>query len=340
MPRRRAVPRPFLLVLVLVGLAALPACTGGDRDRLTVYSGRTRNLISPLLDRFSKETGIPVTVRYDDSANLALLVANEGKRSPADVFLSQSPGAVDFLDGKDRLHRLDDDLLSLVEPRFRADDGDWVGLSGRVRVLVYNTDLVREADLPRSVLDVTQPAYRGKVAVAPSNGSFQDFVTAMRGALGEDRAEAWLRGMAANDAPVYANNTAIVQAVGRGEVPMGLVNHYYAYRATAEDPDLPVANHLFPDRDLGSLLIVTAAGVLDSSSRPKEAQRFVRFLLGRAAQEFFGEETFEYPLAAGVGPAAQLPPLATLPAATVDLSGLGGGLERTKELIDQSGIAD
>lgn len=334
---RRAVA-PALVALLAV--AALPACSRGGDDPLVVYSGRTRNLIRPLLDRFAEETGIDITVRFDDSANLALLVENEGDRTPADVFISQSPGAVGFLDVKGRLAPLPEDVLDLVPEAFHAHDGRWVGLSGRVRVLVYNTQLVRLADLPRSVLDVVQPAYRGKVAVAPSNGSFQDFVTAMRRSIGEDAAAAWLRGMAANDAPVYANNTAIVQAVGRGEVPMGLVNHYYHYRAKAEDPELPTANHVFPAGDMGSLLIVTAASVVKGTDRAEDAERLVEFLLSEEAQEFFAEETFEYPLRAGVEPASEVPPLDSVNATRIDLSELGGGLERTKELIDESGIAD
>lgn len=336
---RGVLRRTTVLLLVAVGLVALPACSGDD-DRLVVYSGRTRNLISPLLERFSEETGIDITVRYDDSANLALLVDSEGDRTPADVFISQSPGAVGFLDQKGRLAPLGDDVTTLVPDGFRAPDATWVGLSGRVRVLVYNTELVTPADLPRSVLDLVQPAYKGRVAVAPSNGSFQDFVTAMRANLGEDATAAWLSGMAANDAAVYANNTAIVQAVGRGEVPMGLVNHYYHYRAQAEDPDLPTANHLFPGGDIGALLIATAASVVKGSDRMDDAQRLVRFMLSEEAQEFFAEETFEYPLIAGVSPMEAVPPLDSTAVATVDLSDLGGGLERTKELIDRSGIAD
>ena len=328
------------LPLVALGLVAvLPACTS-DGERLTIYSGRSEDIIEPLLVEFADETGIDIDVRYGDSADLALLINEEGDQSPADVFLSQSPGAVGFLDQQGALAPLDESILDLVDAENRASDGNWVGISGRVRVLVYNTDDVDPADLPESVLELTDPAYEGDVAVAPSNASFQDFVTAMRSELGDAEAEEWLTGMADNDSPVYANNTAIVEAVGRGEVPMGLVNHYYNVRAQAEDPSVPSENYTFPDGDIGSLLIVTAASVLETSDLPEEAEQLIEFLLSEDSQEFYSEETFEYPLAAGVEPAASLAPLDTLSVDTIDFDELGGGLERTRELIEESGLED
>jgi iron(III) transport system substrate-binding protein len=219
-----------------------------------------------------------------------------------------------------------------------AGDGTWVGLSGRVRTLVYNTDLVDERELPESVLDLTDDRFRGDVAVAPENGSFQDFVTALRAREGDDVAAEWLSGMAANESPTFNNNTAIVEAVGRGEVPMGLVNHYYAERALAEDADLPVANHFFPEGHLGSTLLVTAAAIPSAADRVDDATRLIEFLLGEEAQSYFAEETFEYPLAAGVEPVDEVPPLDQISVTRVDLDELGGGLQRTAELIDNSGI--
>jgi len=331
--------RRALLLLAIVLSVALTACSD-DGGRLTIYSGRTENLVGPLLDRFAEETGIKIDVRYADSADLALLIDEEGDRSPADVFLSQSPGAIGHLAGNDRLQALPQDILDRVESRFRDQDGLWVGLSGRVRVLAYNTAEVDEDELPDSVFDLTDPEFEGRVAVPPSNGSFQDFVTAMRALEGDDRTLDWLKGMAANDAPVYANNNAIVQAVGRGEVPMGLVNHYYGYRAKEENPDLAVENHIFPDGDVGALLLETAVGILDGADERDEARQFVEFLLEEEAQTFFSEETFEYPLAGGVEPAADLLPLDEIVTAEVSLSDLEGGLRRTQELIRESGVDD
>ena len=335
---KAAVPRFLALtVAVLAAVLLLSSCTSGE-ERLTVYSGRTENLIGPLLEDFADETGISIDVRYGQSDELALLIDEEGDRSPADVFISQSPGAIGFLADRERLQPLGQEVLDLVDGENRSADGSWVGLSGRVRVLVYNTDEVTERDLPESVLDLTEPDDAGRVAVAPDNGSFQDFVSGMRAELGDEAARTWLEGMADNGSPVFANNTAIVEAVGRGEVPMGLVNHYYNFRALAEDVSTPSANHSFVPGDIGNLLIDTAAGVVAASDRTDDADRLVAFLLSAEAQTFFSEETFEYPLAAGVEPAPVLPPLDELEPVRIDLDRLGGELERTREMIDESGL--
>ena len=317
--------------------ATLSACGGGG-DTLTIYSGRTQNLIGPLLEDFAESTGIDIEVRYGQSADLALLIAEEGDRTPADVFISQSPGAVGFLAGDGRLRPIGDEVLGLVAPEFRNEDGLWIAMSGRIRVIVYNRDLVDPSELPASVFELTDERFRGRVAVAPPNGSFQDFVTAMRELEGDDTTLDWLSGLEANDARTYPNNTSIVQAVGRGDVPMGLVNHYYNYRAQAEDPDVASENYFFPGGDIGSLLIATALGVLETTDDSQLADQFVEFMLGEQAQRFFSDQTFEYPLADGVEPSSALPPLSSIEVATYDFDRLGGGLERTRTLIDESGL--
>ncbi|MDQ3974639.1 MAG: iron ABC transporter substrate-binding protein [Actinomycetota bacterium] len=328
MPTRR-----FALVAALVvalGLAAAIALAqgGGQREALTIYSGRTENLVGPLLERFHDETGVPIDVKYGDSAELALLIDAEGARTPADVFYSQSPGATGFLAGQERLAPLPAEVLARVDPRFRNRAGGWVGVTGRQRVLVYNRDLVSETQLPASVLDLTDPRYAGKVALAPDNGSFQDFVTAMRQLHGDDAAARWLRAMADNDSPTYPNNNAIVEAVGRGEVPMGLANHYYNHRFLQEDPARPSRNHVFSGGDIGALVIPSPVSVVAGTDQPEAARRFVEYLLSADAQRYFAAETFEYPLAAGVAPAADLPALETLQVPAYDFDDLGGGLPR------------
>ena len=328
------------LTLLLVVTLALAACGIGGRDELTIYSGRSRDLVEPLLNQFAEETGVAIAVKYGDSTDLALLLAEEGERTPADVFFSQSPGTVGFLAEQDLLAPLDQEVLDAVDEPYRSSSGRWVGITARQRVLVYNSELVAEDDLPTSVLDLDDPAYAGRVAVAPSNASFQDFVTAMRQQLGDDETLAWLEGMAANDSPVYANNNAIVEAVGRGEVPLGLVNHYSNERFLAEDPSLPSRNYRFPDGDIGSLVIESSVSILQGSDKADQAAAFIAFLLSEQAQTFFAEETFEYPLAAGVEPVGELPPLEELAAPEVDVEQLGGGFAGTQELIDRSGIAD
>jgi iron(III) transport system substrate-binding protein len=312
-------------------------CSGGG-DRLTIYSGRGESLVGPVLERFSDETGVGIDVRYGDSAELALLIDEEGDSTPADVFYSQSPGASGFLAERGRLGQLPDEILQRVDEPFRGVDGRWVGVTGRQRVLVYNSETVSEDELPASVLDINDEPYAGRVAVAPGNGSFQDFVTALRLTEGDDVARQWLDGLVAAAAPTYANNNAIVEAVGRGEVDMGLVNHYYNHRFLEEDPNLPSRNHVFGGNDIGALLIDSTAAVTVSAEDNPDALRLIEYLLSEETQRFFADETKEYPLAAGVPPAADVPPLdpASIPA--VELDELGGGLERTLELIRESGL--
>jgi iron(III) transport system substrate-binding protein len=331
---RRTVSLAVTLLLTSAGVAG---CTGA-RDALTIYSGRDEALVGPLLERFADETGIPIDVRYGDSADLALLIDEEGEDTPADVFLSQTPGAVGFLDEQGRLADLPREMLERVEARFEAPDGRWIGLTARQRVLVYNSELVDRSELPNSVFDLTQERYAGRVALAPTNGSFQDFISAMIQTEGEDVALEWLRAMAEGGAPTYADNSSIVDAVARGEVEMGLVNHYYNYRYLAEDPSAPSRNYVFPDGDLGSLLIASTVSMIATTDKQDEARRFIEFLLSDESQAYFAEETFEYPLAEGAEPSPELPPLDTLEVPEVDISRLGHTLELTTKLISESGL--
>jgi iron(III) transport system substrate-binding protein len=334
---RRTSLLPIAVVLAAAG--ALAGC-GGDEPELVVYSGRAESLIGPLLDDFTDDTGIDVEVKYGQSADLALLVDEElaAGSSAVDVFISQSPGAIGYLENNARLAPLPQDVLDLVPATVRDDDGRWVGLSGRVRVLVYNTELVDPADLPSSVLDLVDPVWRGRIGVAPSNGSFQDFVTAMRVTEGDDVTEAFLDGLVANEPLSYANNNAIVEAVARGEVEIGLVNHYYNHRRLVEVPDSPTANHQLADGDAGALLIVSGAAVMEGTDRAEDAQRLVAWLLERQAQEYFAEETYEYPLAAGVEPAGDVPPIEFADVGGIDFSDLGDGLQATREMILAAGL--
>jgi iron(III) transport system substrate-binding protein len=293
--------------------------------------------VAPILERFTDESGVDLDVRYGDTADLALLLAEEGARSPADVFFSQSPGATAYLAERDLLAPLPAELTRRVEARFASPERLWVGVTGRQRVLVYNRELVDPADLPASVFDLTAPRYRGRFGVAPTNGSFQDFVTAVRQARGDAAAAAFLGGLADNGARAYENNVAIVEAVGRGEIPMGLVNHYYNYRAQAEDPGVPSVNHQFAGGDLGGLVLVASISALAATDQPDEAQALVRFLLSEEAQTYFTTETFEYPLARGVRPSPELPPLSEIETPETDLGRLAD-LERTAQLIAESGL--
>lgn len=347
---RRTVLRSIRFTALAASLLLLLGACGGEDPApasdqevaeeggsLTIYSGRDEEMIGSLVDGFQDATGISVDVRYGDSADLALLIAEEGERTPADLFFSQSPGAVEFLETEGLLGTVDEASLNKVDPQFADDGGTWVGITGRQRVLVYNEEMVAAEDLPSSVLDLTDPAYEGKVGLAPENSSFQDFVTAMRIELGEEAAAEWLKGMADNDAQTYADNSSIVAAVGRGEIPMGIVNHYYNHRALAEDSSLPSRNHVFPNGDIGAFVITASVAVLGSSEHVSEAQRFIEYLLAEEAQAYFATETFEYPLVTGVPAHEDLPPLEDLDKPDVDLQGLSD-LRATVQMIQESGL--
>ncbi|NWF69774.1 MAG: iron ABC transporter substrate-binding protein [Chloroflexi bacterium] len=314
----------------------LPVSAQDAAETLTVYSGRSEGLIGPILEQFSAETGVQVEVRYGSTAEMATTILEEGGNSPADVYIAQDAGALGALAAAGRLRLLPSDILERVPAQFEARAGLWVGLSGRARVLVYNTEFISAEQLPASILNLTDPAYAGLVGWAPSNGSFQSQVTAMRLLLGEDAARAWLEGMVANGAIAYENNDAIMQAVIDGEVTLGLVNHYYIFEFLEQTPDAPIALHYFPGGDVGSLINVAGAGILDSSDQPGLAQRLLLYLLGSVAQTYFSEATNEYPLVAGVPANPDLLPLDQIQAPEIDLSDLSD-LQGTLDLLRATG---
>ena len=350
--------RSFSAILVLVALAVSSCASDTQRfldgtaaeiyggecvqktgDTVTIYSGRTENLIEPVLDAFACETGIPVMVRWGASTDLALLLNEEGSKSPADVFLSRSPGPVGYLESKELLRPLSSNVLELVEEQNRSDSGTWIGFSGRKRVLVHNIDDVPTEDLPNSVFDLTDKRYEGRVAIPATNGSFVDWFTVFRDIYGNEAAQNWLEQMVDNDARYYYNNRAIVEATGRGEIDMGLVNHYYNYQEIAASGNEHRAkNHDLDDQDIGSLLIITAATVLSSTDQAAESESLVSYLLSTPVQKYFTNRTFEYPLAFGVDPAEALPPLTALEIGSVDFDKLGGGFEETTRMIEATGI--
>jgi iron(III) transport system substrate-binding protein len=334
--------------VVLLAALALAGCGGGDdgsggdaegSGTLTVYSGREEELVAPLFERFEEETGIDVEVRYADSAELAATIAEEGGNSPADVFFAQDPGSLGAVE--EQLAELPAEVLERVDERFRDDDGRWVGTSGRARVLAYNTDELEEADVPDSVFDLVDEEWRGKVGLPPTNASFQAFVTAMRLDAGEERTREWLEALKANDVKFYEKNTPVVEAVAAGEIQLGLVNHYYLYLVKEEQPDAPIANKYLPGDDPGALVSVAGAGVLAGSDDEEAATRFVEFLLADPQQRFYTEEAeeAEIPLVAGIEPREGVPSLDELAGSgpDVDLSRFGEELERTLELLNETG---
>lgn len=314
-------------------------CAAATGETVTIYSGRKEALIGPVLEAFGCESGIDVAVRWAGSTDLALLLSEEGDNTPADIFLSRSPGPVGFLEAKGLLQQVDADVLGLVPVEYQSASGDWVGFSGRKRVMVYNTDLVGAGELPGSVFDLTDERWQGKVAIPATNGSFLDWFTVFRDQQGTDVAVQWLEDMVANDARYYADNRSIVEAAARGEIEVGLVNHYYNYQYLADFGDEHKAlNYDFPGDDIGSALIITAATVTASSDNTDEANQLLAYLLSEPVQQYLTTSTFEYPLAGGVEPADVLPALGGLEVGTVDFDALGGDFEETTILVEATGI--
>jgi len=316
-------------------LGALSGC-GGDAD-LTVYSGRHEELVGGLFEQFEEQTGLDVEVRYGDSAELAATILEEGENAPADVFFAQDAGALGSVAEAGLLKRLPPSVLERVGPRFRDPERRWVGTSGRVRVVAYNPEAVSEAELPDSIWAYAEPRWRGKIGFPPTNASFQAMVTAMRLEAGDGRTRAWLEAIKANAPRLFENNIQTVEAIARGEIEVGFVNHYYLYGLLEEQPDAPVRNHYLAPGDAGALVNVAGVGILRTSDRPRAAARLVEFLLGEG-QRHFGNATAEYPLAAGVRPEHDLPPLSRLQGPDIRLGALGPGLAQTLELLNEVGF--
>ena len=334
-----------VMVLAVVALLGVAAGCGGDdnagaNEKLVVYSGREEELVEPLFERFEQETGIDVEVRYGDSAELAATISEEGDNSPADVFFAQDPGSLGAVEREGLLAKLPQAALDRVPARFRDPDGHWVGTSGRSRVIAYNTDALTEDEVPDSVFDLTDPKWKGKIGIAPTNASFQAFVSAMLLELGEERTRAWLEGLKANEPKRYEKNTPVVEAVGSGEIELGLVNHYYLYLVKEENPDAAVANHFLTGEDPGALVSVAGASILESADNADAARQFVEFLLSEPGQRFYVDEAeeAEYPVVPGIDAKSGLPPLDTLRGPQIALDQLGSELEQTLELLNEVGF--
>ncbi|MEX0789421.1 MAG: iron ABC transporter substrate-binding protein [Actinomycetota bacterium] len=316
---------------------AADAALVGEADTLVVYSGRSEELVGPVFAAFEEESGIDLDVRYGDTAEMAAQILEEGDNSPADVYFGQDAGALGALEAADAFVELPSDLIDGVDERYRSVNSEWVGITARSRTVVYNPETLNEDDLPDSILDFADEEWRGRVGWAPTNGSFQAFVTALRELEGEEAAREWLTEMKDLETRVYTNNRSQVAAVAAGEIDAGLVNHYYAMQESAANPDLNAANYFFPAGDPGALVNVAGVGILATSEAQETAGELVAYLLDTEAQTAFAEESFEYPLVEGVAIDDKLKPLDELEPPDIDLANLED-LEGTLALLREVGL--
>jgi iron(III) transport system substrate-binding protein len=316
------------------------AAPGGEDQKIVLYSGRDEELIQPIIDAFTTETGIEVDVRYGNSAEMAAQILEEGDATPANVFYSQEVGAVGALSKAGLLDDLPAETVEQAGERFRPREGtQWVGVTARSRVIVYNPHKLEELgiEVPAGVMDLTDEAYKGQVAIVPGNAGFQAFVTGFRVQEGDDAARTWLEDMKANDVvATYEGNGDVLDAVEAGDIPIGLINHYYWARH--ENRDSLTSKLLFPSgEDPGGLVNATAVGVTKGSGDNAAALALVDYLLSEAGQNAFVTETWEYPVVDGIADPEGIPPLADLEGPALDLTDLDS-LEDTQALLTEVGL--
>jgi iron(III) transport system substrate-binding protein len=341
MPQRKTFASLSLLIL-LAASVALAACgssstssstsssasgTTSPGTTITLYNGQHEQTTSLLVAGFEKQTGIKVKVRSDDEDVLGNQIIQEGSSSPADVFYTENTPVLEDLQEKGLLSPVSASTLAAVPSKYSSPQGDWVGVSARVSVLVYNTSQIKASELPSSILELEQPKWKGKIGFAPSETDFQPLVTAITKLDGEAAAEKWLEGIQAN-AKVYPDNETVVAQVNNGESTVGIINHYYWYRLRDEVGQSHVhsALHYYVPHDPGYLLNVSGAAVLKSSKQQAAAQKFVAFLVSKQGQEILAHShSYEYPLGSGVLTAAPLKPFDQLQPAPITIADLGNG---------------
>jgi iron(III) transport system substrate-binding protein len=330
----------FVAVAMLVALAAsfFPVSASAG-DQVVLYSGRSKSLVGPIIKQFQRETGIKVVVKYGNTAQLALMLQEEGDRSPADIFWAQDAGALGAINAKGMFQTLPASITGDIAAHFMNSSRTWIGTSGRARVLAYSPERVEKSELPKSVFDLTDAKWKGRVGWAPTNGSFQAFVTAMYNEYGKEKTKDWLTGMKKNGAKSYPKNTPIIEALAAGEIDLGIPNHYYLLRFKAATRDYPVEQTFFEAGDIGNLVFVSGVGVLKTSKNRVAAMELVQYLLGPKAQQYFTSQIFEYPVTDEVIPNNRLVPVEELNSLVpkANLEDLAD-LQKTLELLTEVGL--
>ena len=328
-----------LLSLALLSAASL-ACHRADSSEdpgmVFIYAAREEQLVGPIVTRFHEETGISVAVKYGGTAQVTATLLEEGGASTADLFWTRDPGGLGVL--SNRLKRLPADILERVPASARSADGRWVGITARVRALVYNPKRVDLGELPRSLRELADARWRGRVGWSPTSGPTQAMITFMRHEWGEEETRRWLTGLEENGAVKFDGHTSVVAAVNRGEVDVGLVNHYYAHRFREEHgEDVAVENHHLPEQGPGNLAMISGAGVLQTARNEANAHAFLRYLLSAQAQAYFAHQTFEYPMVEAIPIHEALTPLAEINTPDADMDDLAD-LQETLSLLREVGV--
>jgi iron(III) transport system substrate-binding protein len=333
-----------LAVLLATGLlAACGAASGasGGAGSITLYSGQHEQTTQSLVNAFEEQTGITVNVRYNDEDSFADEIVAEEAHPIADVFYTENSPALEYLQEKGLLARVDAATLAKTPAKYNSPQGDWIGVSARVSVLIYNPSLISASQLPTSVLQLANPKYKGKLAFAAGETDFQPVVTSVARTYGDAEASAWLTGIKQNaGAHIYPDNETIADEVNRGAVAFGVVNQYYWYRLKAELGASNVHSLItyFAPRDPGYVVDVSGAGILKSSKNQADAQKFLAFLVSRQGQEIIAHSiSYEYPLDDGVQTAAPETPFGELQPNPISIADLGDG-STAISLLQKAGL--
>ena len=314
---------------LLLTLGLLAGCGSSSSQSITLYSGQHEQTTDALVAGFEKATGITVNVRSDDEDTLADEIVTEGSSSPANVIYTENSPALEYLQDKGLLAPVDRSTLARTPSRYDSPQGDWVGVSARVSVLIYNPSLISASELPKTVLALSEPRFKGKLAFAAGETDFQPIVTSVAHSYGEATALKWLQGIDANaGAHVYPDNETIADEVNRGAVAFGVVNQYYWYRLRAELGASNVHSQIayFAPRDPGYVINVSGAGILRSSDHKAAAQKFLAFLVSKQGQEIINHSiSFEYPIASGVTTTQPETPFDQLQPNQITIPQLGDG---------------
>jgi iron(III) transport system substrate-binding protein len=345
--RRSAIAALAAGCALLAGAAGIAGCGtagGSDAQSITLYNGQHEQTTEALVSAFEKATGITVNVRNDDEDTLADQIVTEGSHSPADVIYTENSPPLESLQDKGLLANVDGSTLSHTPARYNSPAGDWVGVSARVSVLIYDPSLISASELPTHVSQLADAKYKGKLALAPQETDFQPIVTSYDRASGRPATLRWLRAIYANaSGHVYPDNETIADEVNRGAVAFGVVNQYYWYRMRAEVGAAHVHSKIthFAPGDPGYVIDVSGAAVLKSSAHQAAAQKFLAFLVSKQGQGIIASPaksiSFEYPVASGVTTQAPETPLSQLRPYPITMAELGTG-STAVGLMRQAGL--